>query len=103
MPFTLGRNILTVYSKKHINDVPELKNEKMNHNKRTIQEITRLFREVRSRMRVRERVLHIDGDGWEKSFWWLEWSYRRLFAMTEMLTSHGWIVVFRVLMFYTLV
>uniref|UniRef100_A0A7S2ZID5 Phospholipid/glycerol acyltransferase domain-containing protein n=1 Tax=Rhodosorus marinus TaxID=101924 RepID=A0A7S2ZID5_9RHOD len=45
VPFTLGRNIVTVYSKKHMDDVPELKAEKQSHNKKTIQEVGRLFRE----------------------------------------------------------
>ncbi|KAJ8902756.1 hypothetical protein NDN08_006076 [Rhodosorus marinus] len=45
VPFTLGRNIVTVYSKKHMDDVPELKVEKQSHNKKTIQEVGKLFRE----------------------------------------------------------
>jgi len=45
VPFSLGRNLLTVYSKKHINDKPELKEEKQNHNRRTIKETENLFKE----------------------------------------------------------
>lgn len=44
-PFSAGRSLLTVYSKKHINDVPELLNEKRKHNHRTIFETQRLFKE----------------------------------------------------------
>eukprot|EP00178_Gracilaria_changii_P019697 TRINITY_DN570_c0_g1_i1.p1 TRINITY_DN570_c0_g1~~TRINITY_DN570_c0_g1_i1.p1 ORF type:complete len:490 (-),score=51.87 TRINITY_DN570_c0_g1_i1:7032-8501(-) len=43
-PFSAGRNLLTVYSKKHINDEPELRDHKMSHNRRTIGETQRLFR-----------------------------------------------------------
>lgn len=45
MPFSAGRNLLTVYSKKHINDVPELLEQKLSHNKRTISETRKLFKE----------------------------------------------------------
>ncbi|KAA8490281.1 Glycerol-3-phosphate acyltransferase, chloroplastic [Porphyridium purpureum] len=43
VPFSLGRNLLTVYSKKHINDVPELRSQKQNHNRRTIVETQNLL------------------------------------------------------------
>lgn len=44
-PFSLGRNLLTVYSKKHINDVPELREAKLSHNRCTIAVTTTLFKE----------------------------------------------------------
>lgn len=44
-PFSAGRNLLTVYSKKHINDVPELRESKTLHNRRAISEAQNLFRE----------------------------------------------------------
>lgn len=43
-PFSAGRNLLTVYSKKHINDIPDLKEEKLLHNRRTISETQKLFK-----------------------------------------------------------
>lgn len=45
MPFSAGRNLFTVYSKKHINDVPELREYKTLHNKRTLAEAQRMFSE----------------------------------------------------------
>lgn len=44
-PFSMGRNLLTVYSKKHINDVPELRGAKLLHNRRTIGAALSLFNE----------------------------------------------------------
>ena len=44
-PFSAGRNLLTVYSKKHLNDEPELKDMKLRHNRKTIIETLRLFNE----------------------------------------------------------
>lgn len=44
-PFSAGRNLLTVYSKKHINDVPELREEKLLHNRRTIATSAKLFKQ----------------------------------------------------------
>ena len=44
-PFSAGRNLLTVYSKKHINDVPELRAEKLLHNRRTIATTAKLFKQ----------------------------------------------------------
>lgn len=44
-PFTVGRNLLTVYSKKHIKDVPELMEMKLMHNRRTIAKTASLFKE----------------------------------------------------------
>lgn len=43
-PFSAGRNLLTVYSKKHINDVPEEREGKLLHNRRTIAETQRMFK-----------------------------------------------------------
>ena len=36
VPFSRGCNLLTVYSKKHIDSEPELKTAKMSHNQRTM-------------------------------------------------------------------
>lgn len=44
-PFSAGRNLLTVYSKKHMNDNPELRNQKLMHNRRTISETQKMFKE----------------------------------------------------------
>jgi glycerol-3-phosphate O-acyltransferase len=44
-PFSVGRNLLTVYSKKHINDIPELRGDKLKHNRRTIAVTHSLFNE----------------------------------------------------------
>ncbi|PXF47528.1 Glycerol-3-phosphate acyltransferase, chloroplastic [Gracilariopsis chorda] len=44
-PFSAGRNLLTVYSKKHMNDQPELREHKLMHNRRTISETQKLFKE----------------------------------------------------------
>jgi glycerol-3-phosphate O-acyltransferase len=44
-PFSIGRNLLTVYSKKHINDVPDLRGKKLQHNRRTIAATSTLFNE----------------------------------------------------------
>jgi len=44
VPFSLGRNLLTVYSKKHINDEPERREEKQLHNRRTIKATESLFK-----------------------------------------------------------
>lgn len=44
-PFSVGRNLLTVYSKKHINDVPKLRSDKLKHNRRTIASTVALFKE----------------------------------------------------------
>ncbi|KAI0567219.1 glycerol-3-phosphate acyltransferase [Gracilaria domingensis] len=43
-PFSAGRNLLTVYSKKHINDEPELFEKKLRHNRKTVSETHRLFK-----------------------------------------------------------
>ncbi|MFT4552889.1 MAG: glycerol-3-phosphate O-acyltransferase [Chlamydiales bacterium] len=43
--FSIGRNLLCIYSKKHIDDVPKLKEEKQRHNKRTMQLMSELLSE----------------------------------------------------------
>lgn len=42
-PFSMGRNLLCVYSKKRMDDVPELKEHKMAANRRTLKEMARLL------------------------------------------------------------
>lgn len=44
-PFSMGRNLLCVYSKKHINSIPALRSIKMRKNIATIKEMERLFKE----------------------------------------------------------
>ncbi|KAL3681948.1 hypothetical protein R1sor_024904 [Riccia sorocarpa] len=43
-PFSMGRNLLCVYSKKHIDDVPELTEMKRRANTRTLREMTALLK-----------------------------------------------------------
>lgn len=43
-PFSVGRNLLTVYSKKHINDIPKMRSDKLKHNRRTIASTVSLFK-----------------------------------------------------------
>ncbi|XP_057872387.2 glycerol-3-phosphate acyltransferase ATS12, chloroplastic [Cryptomeria japonica] len=43
-PFSMGRNLLCVYSKKHINDIPELAEMKRKANTRTLKEMALLLR-----------------------------------------------------------
>ncbi|BBN15444.1 glycerol-3-phosphate O-acyltransferase [Marchantia polymorpha subsp. ruderalis] len=43
-PFSMGRNLLCVYSKKHINDIPELTDMKQRANTRTLKEMTALLK-----------------------------------------------------------
>ena len=45
IPFSLGRNLLCIYSKNHIGNQPELKEEKQNYNKRTMSLLSQLFQE----------------------------------------------------------
>lgn len=42
-PFSMGRNLLCIYSKKHIDSPPELREAKMQHNKRTMNTMRDLF------------------------------------------------------------
>lgn len=44
-PFSMGRNLFCVHSKKHMNDVPELKQEKMAMNRRTLVMMARKLNE----------------------------------------------------------
>ncbi|CAK9173448.1 unnamed protein product [Ilex paraguariensis] len=44
-PFSMGRNLLCVYSKKHMNDVPELAEMKRKANTRSLKEMALLLRE----------------------------------------------------------
>lgn len=43
VPFSRGCNLLTVYSKKHIDSEPDLKAAKMSHNQRTMKQLGGLF------------------------------------------------------------
>jgi glycerol-3-phosphate O-acyltransferase len=43
VPFSLGRNLLCIYSKRYINHPPELRAEKQYHNAKTIQSMTTLL------------------------------------------------------------
>ncbi|GJP50767.1 hypothetical protein CLOM_g9932 [Closterium sp. NIES-68] len=45
MPFSLGRNLLCVHSKKHLNDEPELAEQKRAENRRTLKVMGKLFKE----------------------------------------------------------
>ncbi|MGR3912254.1 MAG: 1-acyl-sn-glycerol-3-phosphate acyltransferase [Candidatus Rhabdochlamydia sp.] len=45
IPFSLGRNLLCIYSKRYINHPPEKKLEKQLHNKRTMEKMSQLFQE----------------------------------------------------------
>ena len=44
-PFSMGRNLLCVFSKKRINDVPELAKQKQAANIRTLKEMARMVRQ----------------------------------------------------------
>lgn len=45
VPFSMGRNLLCIYSKRYIDHPPEQKLEKQLHNKKTMQLMSRLFSE----------------------------------------------------------
>ena len=45
VPFSLGRNLLCIYSKRYIDHPPELKSEKQLHNKRTMERMVGLLSE----------------------------------------------------------
>src|SRR5690606_4917236 len=45
IPFSMGCNLLCIYSKRYINSPPELKNEKQLHNKSTMELMSRLLKE----------------------------------------------------------
>jgi len=44
-PFSMGRNLLCIYSKKHIENPPELKSEKSRHNRNVMKQMGNLFKE----------------------------------------------------------
>lgn len=43
IPFSMGRNLLCIYSKKHIDHDPSLKEERMRHNQRTMKRMSELL------------------------------------------------------------
>jgi glycerol-3-phosphate O-acyltransferase len=45
-PFSMGRNLFCVHSKKRMDDQPELKAEKQRTNRRTVVEMSKALREV---------------------------------------------------------
>ncbi len=45
IPFSMGRNLLCIYSKRHIDNPPELKTEKQHHNQRTMKRMKELLAE----------------------------------------------------------
>lgn len=45
VPFSKGRNLLCIFSKKHIENPPELKEEKLIHNQRTMKKMSQLLSE----------------------------------------------------------
>ncbi len=45
VPMSMGRNLLCIYSKKHISHDPDTKEEKMNHNQRTMKKMTEILSE----------------------------------------------------------
>lgn len=45
VPFSLGRNLLCIYSKKHVEHPPEQKAEKLMHNQRTLKKMQQLLSE----------------------------------------------------------
>lgn len=45
VPFSLGRNLLCIYSKNHVENPPEQKQEKLLHNKKTMKKMSELLAE----------------------------------------------------------
>ena len=45
IPFSMGCDLLCIYSKKHINNIPKLKEEKLLHNRKTMQVMRDLLSE----------------------------------------------------------
>jgi glycerol-3-phosphate O-acyltransferase len=45
IPFSMGRNLLCIYSKRHIDNPPEKKEEKLQHNQRTMKRMKELLSE----------------------------------------------------------
>jgi len=44
-PFSMGRNLLCIYSKKHLDKPPELKSSKTKHNRRVMKKMQELFQD----------------------------------------------------------
>jgi len=44
-PFSMGRNLLCIFSKKHVENPPELKSEKTRHNRNVMKKMQSLFKE----------------------------------------------------------
>jgi len=44
-PFSMGRNLLCIFSKKHIENPPELKSEKSRHNRNVMKQMQKLFKD----------------------------------------------------------
>jgi len=44
-PFSMGRNLLCIYSKKHVDNPPELKSQKKRHNMMVMKQMQNLFKE----------------------------------------------------------
>merc|ERR1719238_2033241 len=42
-PFSMGRNLLCIFSKKHIENPPELKSQKSRHNRNVMKQMQKLF------------------------------------------------------------
>ena len=47
IPFSMGCNLLCIYSKKHINNIPSLKQQKLLHNRKTMNVMSSLLQEGR--------------------------------------------------------
>ena len=45
-PFSMGRNLFCVHSKKHLDDIPELKEEKVRTNRQTLVAMSRQLNKV---------------------------------------------------------
>ena len=57
-PFSMGRNMFCVHSKKRMDDVPELKEEKQRTNRRTLSAMLKALKEARPPMRCPHPVSH---------------------------------------------
>ncbi len=55
-PFSMGRNMFCVHSKKRMDDVPELKEEKQRTNRRTLSAMLKALKEARRPSLLREAV-----------------------------------------------
>ena len=45
VPFSMGRNLLCIFSKKHVDNPPELKSQKQKHNRRVMKQMGQMFAE----------------------------------------------------------